>query len=85
MYFFMRLELYLLTNDNQYGFKHKHGTDMCVVVILYFHHYIIILLLYHYIIIVALLLYYYFNTITMYPIMLVTFTPLCPYLLMTVW
>ncbi len=21
---FMRLELYLLTNDNQYGFKHKH-------------------------------------------------------------
>ena len=25
-----RLELYLLTNDNQYGFKRKHGTDMCV-------------------------------------------------------
>ncbi len=27
---FMRLELYLLTNDNQYGFKRKHGTDMCI-------------------------------------------------------
>ncbi len=26
---FMRLELYLLTNDNKYGFKHKHGMDMC--------------------------------------------------------
>jgi hypothetical protein len=25
-----RLELYLLTNDNQYGFKRKHGTDMCI-------------------------------------------------------
>ncbi len=25
-----RLELYLLTNDNQYGFKCKHGTDMCI-------------------------------------------------------
>jgi len=25
-----RLELYLLTNANQYGFKHKHGTDMAI-------------------------------------------------------
>ncbi len=25
-----RLELYILTNDNQFGFKQKHGTDMCI-------------------------------------------------------
>ena len=25
-----RLEIYLLTTDNQYGFKRKHGTDMCI-------------------------------------------------------
>ena len=25
-----RLELYMLTNDNQFGFKKKHGTDMCI-------------------------------------------------------
>ncbi len=25
-----RLELYILTNDNQFGFKRKHGTDMCI-------------------------------------------------------
>ena len=27
---FNGLETYLLTNDNQYGFKRKHGTDMCI-------------------------------------------------------
>ncbi len=27
---FMRLELYLLTNDHRYGFKRKHSTDMCI-------------------------------------------------------
>ncbi len=26
-----RLKMYLLTNDNQYGFKRKHGTDMCIL------------------------------------------------------
>ena len=25
-----RLEMYILMNDNQYGFKRKHGTDMCI-------------------------------------------------------
>lgn len=25
-----RLEMYLLTSDNQFGFKKKHGTDMCI-------------------------------------------------------
>ena len=25
-----RLESYLITSDNQYGFKSKHGTDMCI-------------------------------------------------------
>ncbi len=24
------LELYILTNDNHFGFKRKHGTDMCI-------------------------------------------------------
>ncbi len=28
-----RLELYLLTNDDQYGFKCKHGTDICIYVL----------------------------------------------------
>ena len=25
-----RLEMYVLTNDNQFGFKRKHGTDLCI-------------------------------------------------------
>ena len=25
-----RLERYILTSDNQFGFKHKHSTDMCI-------------------------------------------------------
>lgn len=25
-----RLERYILTADNQFGFKHKHSTDMCI-------------------------------------------------------
>ena len=25
-----RLEQYILTTDNQFGFKRKHGTDMCI-------------------------------------------------------
>ena len=25
-----RLEIYLLTSDNQFGFKKEHGTDMCI-------------------------------------------------------
>ena len=25
-----RLEVFLLTKDNQFGFKKKHGTDMCI-------------------------------------------------------
>ena len=25
-----RLEMYILTKDNQFGFKAKHGTDMCI-------------------------------------------------------
>ena len=25
-----RLENYIITNDNQFGFKKKHGTDMCI-------------------------------------------------------
>ncbi len=27
---FTRLEYYVLTNANQFGFKSKHGTDMCI-------------------------------------------------------
>ncbi len=27
-----RLEMYLLTNNNQYGFRRKHGTDMCIYI-----------------------------------------------------
>ncbi len=27
---FRRLELYLQMNDNQYGYKNKHGADMCI-------------------------------------------------------
>ena len=25
-----KLEMYVLTNDNQFGFKRKHGTDLCI-------------------------------------------------------
>ena len=25
-----RIEMYLVTHDNQYGFKRKHGTDLCI-------------------------------------------------------
>ena len=27
---YTRLEMYILTHDNQFGFKRKHGTDMCI-------------------------------------------------------
>src|SRR4029434_9412440 len=26
----MKLEMYVLTADNQFGFKRKHGTDLCI-------------------------------------------------------
>ena len=28
-----RLKEYLYTSDNQFGFKKKHGTDMCIYVL----------------------------------------------------
>ena len=28
-----RMELYLLTNPNQFGFKKGHGTDQCIYVL----------------------------------------------------
>lgn len=27
---YTRLEMFVLTNDSQFGFKKKHGTDMCI-------------------------------------------------------
>ena len=29
-----RIELYMVTTDNQYGFKHKRETDMCVLALI---------------------------------------------------
>ena len=28
-----RIEMYMITNPNQFGFKRKHGTDQCIYVI----------------------------------------------------
>ena len=25
-----RIEMYMITNPNQFGFKRKHGTDQCI-------------------------------------------------------
>ena len=35
-----RIEMYIITNPNQFGFKRKHGTDQCIYVlkeIIYFY------------------------------------------------
>ena len=28
-----RIEMYMITNPNQFGFKRKHGTDQCIYVL----------------------------------------------------
>ena len=28
-----RIEMYIITNPNQFGFKRKHGTDQCIYVL----------------------------------------------------